>query len=257
MRCCCAKHAPCTSLEPVSLAWRALDARAARIAKVLSSIFDMHVSLRYCATARRGICQPRHSRRVRSVCAARTVVTRSGFSSSFAGLGERAPSVHRVRSAVAAGGEPAVARRAREGSAQRPVAPHRTHLSPPGRTETRRRSGRAARTAATRRQQAAHEGGRNTPAPAQPQAAVSPFRRCWSSGPSSCPGPRPRSRSGGCTAQREGVAASDAQAGKGHGVGSSVACRVGSGNTRADAQHAARTASRRVARAAPERRSAT
>ena len=62
-RCCSAKHVPCTSLEPVSLAWRALDARAARIAKVLSSIFDMHVSLRYCATARRGTCQPWHRRR--------------------------------------------------------------------------------------------------------------------------------------------------------------------------------------------------
>ena len=47
-----ATHVPCTSLEPVSLAWRALEARAARIAKVLSSIFDMHDSLRYCGARR-------------------------------------------------------------------------------------------------------------------------------------------------------------------------------------------------------------
>jgi hypothetical protein len=86
----------------VSLAWRALDARALRIAKVLISILDMHVSLRY--------CDQRVSLRAarKTGGGVRTVVTRSGFSSSLADVGARAPSVHRVRSAIAtAGGESA------------------------------------------------------------------------------------------------------------------------------------------------------
>ena len=142
----CATHVPCTSLEPVSLAWRALEARAARIAKVLSSIFDMHDSLRYCTAGRR--CQQRYGSGARQVLAARTMVTRSGFSSSFAGLDERAPSVHCVRSAVAAGGEPAVVRVSMWPTPTCCAAT--THLSPPGRTDKHQRSGRAVLTAAIR-----------------------------------------------------------------------------------------------------------
>ena len=77
-----------------------------------------------------------------------------------------------------------------------------THLSPLERRDTRQRPGRAVRTAATRRHQA-FGGGRSTLAPSDGRRAESPSRLCWSSGPSSCPGPQPRSRSGGCTAREK------------------------------------------------------
>lgn len=49
--------------------------------------------------------------RSRTLAVARTVVTRSGFRSSAAGVGARAPSDHRVRSATTVGGVPALRRR--------------------------------------------------------------------------------------------------------------------------------------------------
>ena len=190
----------------MSLAWRALDARALRIAKVLISILDMHVSLRYCdqRVSLRAARKTGGGRRAHRGHEVRFQFFTCGRGRTRPERPPRAFCYRYRRRRVCMAGDAVVSRVAPIWAVA--AAPH---LSPLGRRDPRQRPGRAVRTAATRRQQAARGGGRSTPAPVW-RLAVSPSRRCWSSGPSSCPGRRPRSRSGGCTARRGRAAASGA-----------------------------------------------